>query len=682
MIQRILTTSQRRRLVERTGTSRSVPRQICTLAGTATLALAASTASAQVTCACSNLIPPNMQIDDCRQNETGSPTHQVGFGATTDMRHANRFQPGITVTHVCVALNAVVTQGEIQFRTVGAGGMPGGTFYTQPFSLAPNPSGFQLVELTTPQAPATEYWLTIEYPNAPGGQPHQHTGPRVAGQAAVHPVGFGGWEDYDNVGATGYVNNAPVIRALQLSQTGGPTPCVTCPAGANQVCGSCGSTPGVCDGCNGTHFQTAECNETYCGELQADSTIQEEHWYELNVPAVSSGQALIGLTFEADMDLSIEVHDGNCSQPPGMINGMFLPACTQQSLSTVVSAPGTYHIRVRPAPSVTNHPCGTANTYVMEVHYWDDITGEHCPSPGPPTCPPAANDCFVTSSGPGCSDPACCDDVCQFDPFCCNTTWDSICVGGAVSSSQCIGCGDPGNDCCSPGVGPHCDDAQCCVDVCAIDPSCCEMDWHAGCASLAQQHCATCSQGPPLNNDCSGADTVLMGSTFFDFGGATPTDPPDPVCGFGGIGSSDNDLWFEFTSTSPQGTGREFEFALLPDPASPQQTRHISLYSSCPGAGGVVIDCDTAVGGAPAVAHATLVPGDVVFVRVAAPFGGSADLSELNIDYRFACPWDLTGNGVVGTTDLFHCLSNWGTGPGSCDINFLFDMLANWGPCP
>ena len=53
------------------------------------------------------------------------------------------------------------------------------------------------------------------------------------------------------------------------------------------------------------------------------------------------------------------------------------------------------------------------------------------------------------------------------------------------------------------------------------------------------------------------------------------------------------------------------------------------------------------------------------------------------------CPWDLTGDDIVGISDLLILLANWGTsGPGDFDqsgsvgIGDLLALLANWGLCP
>jgi len=50
-------------------------------------------------------------------------------------------------------------------------------------------------------------------------------------------------------------------------------------------------------------------------------------------------------------------------------------------------------------------------------------------------CPPGADGdcCDPPGNGtPGCEDPVCCDAVCNIDPFCCDSQWDSICAGEAA----------------------------------------------------------------------------------------------------------------------------------------------------------------------------------------------------------------------------------------------------------
>jgi hypothetical protein len=45
----------------------------------------------------------------------------------------------------------------------------------------------------------------------------------------------------------------------------------------------------------------------------------------------------------------------------------------------------------------------------------------------------------LASSSPGCSDASCCVSVCAFDPFRCNSAWDSICANEARTTCYRLG---------------------------------------------------------------------------------------------------------------------------------------------------------------------------------------------------------------------------------------------------
>ena len=51
-------------------------------------------------------------------------------------------------------------------------------------------------------------------------------------------------------------------------------------------------------------------------------------------------------------------------------------------------------------------------------------------------CTPDAGSCQVPNGTVGCDDAACCEAVCAFDPFCCETEWDGICVDGAAAACK------------------------------------------------------------------------------------------------------------------------------------------------------------------------------------------------------------------------------------------------------
>src|SRR5262245_5205880 len=50
---------------------------------------------------------------------------------------------------------------------------------------------------------------------------------------------------------------------------------------------------------------------------------------------------------------------------------------------------------------------------------------------GQPNCPSEGN-CFVQHNSPGCQSIWCCQTVCDFDGWCCQVAWDSVCVSEAL----------------------------------------------------------------------------------------------------------------------------------------------------------------------------------------------------------------------------------------------------------
>jgi hypothetical protein len=83
------------------------------------------------------------------------------------------------------------------------------------------------------------------------------------------------------------------------------------------------------------------------------------------------------------------------------------------------------------------------------------------------------------------------------DSYCCDVSWDGICVGEA--QSICVGgnlCVAPDcGDCYATGHGTGCEVASCQAAVCAVDAYCCDVEWDGLCVSEAQSIC-------PANNLC------------------------------------------------------------------------------------------------------------------------------------------------------------------------------------
>jgi len=124
---------------------------------------------------------------------------------------------------------------------------------------------------------------------------------------------------------------------------------------------------------------------------------------------------------------------------------------------------------------------------------------------------PQANSCCIVHANPYCDNAECCAAVCAADPFCCASSWDSLCVNRAVAI--CSVCAPPA-EVCDNGVD---DDGDQLIDC--DDPDCVE---HPACAPPPQELCdngvdddgdklVDCAD-PDCNQDptcCAGGDPML-----------------------------------------------------------------------------------------------------------------------------------------------------------------------------
>jgi hypothetical protein len=96
---------------------------------------------------------------------------------------------------------------------------------------------------------------------------------------------------------------------------------------------------------------------------------------------------------------------------------------------------------------------------------------------------------------------SCVADICAVDAYCCNNSWDSICVG-EVSSVCGETCGGGGGgeeppECvhtpCAAGSKLDADCHWCVTDICEVDPYCCNVYWDSICVGEIESVCdATC----------------------------------------------------------------------------------------------------------------------------------------------------------------------------------------------
>lgn len=107
-------------------------------------------------------------------------------------------------------------------------------------------------------------------------------------------------------------------------------------------------------------------------------------------------------------------------------------------------------------------------------------------------CGPGFEACCEVQVTPGCPSPEIQACVCAQDSFCCEQTWDDICVG-EVDALGCGMCPVPPGPCCEAGGGLGCEDPGVTDCVCAAMPSCCDTQWTAECAAMVEPlGCATC----------------------------------------------------------------------------------------------------------------------------------------------------------------------------------------------
>ncbi len=162
----------------------------------------------------------------------------------------------------------------------------------------------------------------------------------------------------------------------------------------------------------------------------------------------------------------------------------------------------------QPTPGCSNEAC-CENVCLFESSCCDVAWDVNCVTLADIFCEglcgsSAAGSCFSINQNPGCDDAECCDTVCPLDPFCCETLWDGSCVALATflcSAAKPGECGDPtAGSCFTVHSAPACSDASCCEAVCTLSPSCCTAAWDFVCVSLANQVCITfCDVNCPKN---------------------------------------------------------------------------------------------------------------------------------------------------------------------------------------
>ena len=330
---------------------------------------------------------------------------------------------------------------------------------------------------------------------------------------------------------------------------------------------------------------------------------------------------------------------------------------------------------------------------------------EECPS-----CENPANtaSCYAPHAGTYCNDSACCEVVCDLDPFCCSTQWDSACAASAIKS--CPGCENPGNtaSCYAPHEGTYCNDSSCCATVCAKDPFCCTNEWDEFCAESAAENCPGC--GNPNAGSCYAArETPFCESADC----CATVCAADPFCC--------ETRWDQFCVNRAITDCPSCENPSNGDCLIAHPTPNCNTPECCSTVCAVDPFCCTTAWDSDCVSGATnlcvescggslandcCTPHDATHCSDAAccaavcgidPFCCETEWDELCATRAVStcavcapkCRADLNGDGNVGAADLATLLSAWGTADPLADLNGdgvvgapdLAELLSSWGPC-
>lgn len=176
-------------------------------------------------------------------------------------------------------------------------------------------------------------------------------------------------------------------------------------------------------------------------------------------------------------------------------------------------------------------------------------------------------------------------------------------------------CGDGGA--CADPHGPGCDDLDCCVTVCDINPACCTDEWGLDCIALAGEFCGAV----PSNDRCENARSLELGRfPFTSLNSDTDGPPLITSCGDQATAIAfTGDVWFSHTPFQDNGvvvsTCNHADF----------DTR-IAVYDGC---GGTLLACSNDEGPCGQTSRCSFagVAGQTYLIRVGGPFGrGSGEI--------------------------------------------------------
>ncbi len=260
--------------------------------------------------------------------------------------------------------------------------------------------------------------------------------------------------------------------------------CSTCPADCG-LCSGCGD--GTCadeENCFNCYLDCGECGSPVCGDTLCKAPSEDCQTCEPDCGECSG--AVCG-----DGTCELDEHCQNCSADCGECK------------------PG----------------CGDGVCTVAEGC-------QECPL----DCGVCVGNCCTERDQPGCDQQLIEQCVCGADDYCCNGTWDGVCVAQVETEgcAECSGvvcgdglctpdvedcesceqdCGDCIGACCQVQTGPGCGSAAVEACVCAQDSYCCATSWDSICVDEVEEFgCGNCTSGSSGSGGGSGSSTCCSTS--------------------------------------------------------------------------------------------------------------------------------------------------------------------------
>lgn len=320
----------------------------------------------------------------------------------------------------------------------------------------------------------------------------------------------------------GLVCGGDPVCADGLCDIGAGETCETCA----EDCGECGADSDCCEiheggSCTDPTVEACVCGvRPECCENDWDAACTALAAHACGAACPSCGDSVCSPDESCDVCLD---DCGACGDAGNCCEDHATPGCTDPGCEALIcgqdefccnvewdgvcedQANGLCDVCIGASPDCGNGACSGAETC------------GNCPE----DCGPCAvGDCCGAEETPGCDDAGCQTQVCDIDPFCCESQWDSFCV--ALAAPTC-GCGGPGGcgdgecdattescvtcpfdcgacpsptNCCGPTTDTGCDDPECSAAVCEGDPYCCDFAWDFLCAEAAGITCLPCIENP------------------------------------------------------------------------------------------------------------------------------------------------------------------------------------------